>query len=101
MCIFYLLFRMRDMYDPSRETCIQQSKEMLEAVVSDDLDWNYVESVPSEKYGTIYNCKAKGCAKGFKARNFVESHLKGKHPELVRELTEKASDAVYFHNYMK
>nr|GEV63174.1 serrate RNA effector molecule [Tanacetum cinerariifolium] len=75
------------------------AKEKIDATASESLD-PYVRKIRDEKYGWKYGCGAKGCTKLFHASEFVQKHLKLKHPELVMELTAKLREDLYFQNYM-
>lgn len=79
---------------------IMTAKEKIDATASESLD-PYVRKIRDEKYGWKYGCGAKGCTKLFHASEFVQKHLKLKHPELVMELTAKLREDLYFQNYMK
>ncbi|CAK9164532.1 unnamed protein product [Ilex paraguariensis] len=76
------------------------AKEKIDAAAVEALD-PYVRKIRDEKYGWKYGCGAKGCTKLFHASEFVQKHLKLKHPELVMELTSKVREDLYFQNYMK
>ncbi|XP_071706255.1 serrate RNA effector molecule-like [Rutidosis leptorrhynchoides] len=78
---------------------IMTAKEKIDATASESLD-PYVRKIRDEKYGWKYGCGAKGCTKLFHASEFVQKHLKLKHPELVMELTSKLREDLYFQNYM-
>ncbi|PWA48226.1 serrate RNA effector molecule [Artemisia annua] len=78
---------------------IMTAKEKIDATASESLD-PYVRKIRDEKYGWKYGCGAKGCTKLFHASEFVQKHLKLKHPELVMELTAKLREDLYFQNYM-
>ncbi|XP_050224078.1 serrate RNA effector molecule [Mercurialis annua] len=78
---------------------IMAAKEKLDATAVESLD-PYVRKIRDEKYGWKYGCGAKGCTKLFHASEFVQKHLKLKHPELVMELTSKVREDLYFQNYM-
>lgn len=75
-------------------------KEKVDAAAAEALD-PYVRKIRDEKYGWKYGCGAKGCTKLFHATEFVQKHLKLKHPELVVDLTTKVREELYFKNYMK
>ncbi|PIN00604.1 hypothetical protein CDL12_26895 [Handroanthus impetiginosus] len=75
------------------------AKEKIDTAAAEALD-PYVRKIRDEKYGWKYGCGAKGCTKLFHAAEFVQKHLKLKHPELVMELTSKVREELYFENYM-
>ncbi|XP_074303079.1 serrate RNA effector molecule-like [Silene latifolia] len=75
------------------------AKEKIDAAAAEALD-PFVRKIRDEKYGWKYGCGAKGCTKLFHASEFVQKHLKLKHPELVMELTSKVREDIYFQNYM-
>ncbi|KAM7256288.1 hypothetical protein ACFE04_012029 [Oxalis oulophora] len=75
------------------------AKEKLEAVAAESLE-PYVRKIRDEKYGWKYGCGAKGCTKLFHAAEYVQKHLKLKHPELMMESTVKVCEELYFQNYM-
>ncbi|KAM0838897.1 hypothetical protein ACQ4PT_060679 [Festuca glaucescens] len=61
----------------------------------------YVKKIMDDNRGCKYGCGAKGCAKVFHAPEFVQKHLKLKHPDLVSVLTSGVQDDIYCQNYMK
>ncbi|KAK9755778.1 hypothetical protein RND81_01G049900 [Saponaria officinalis] len=75
------------------------AKEKIDAAAVEALD-PFVRKIRDEKYGWKYGCGAKGCTKLFHASEYVQKHLKLKHPELVMELTSKVREDIYFQNYM-
>ncbi|KAJ6365524.1 hypothetical protein OIU76_030328 [Salix suchowensis] len=75
------------------------AKEKIDATAVEGLD-PYVRKIRDEKYGWKYGCGAKGCTKLFHAAEFVQKHLKLKHPELLMELTAKVREELYFQNYL-
>lgn len=79
---------------------VMTAKEKIEATAAEALD-PHVRKIRDEKYGWKYGCGAKGCTKLFHAAEFVQKHLKLKHPELVMDLTSKLREELYFENYMK
>ncbi|KAL8531061.1 hypothetical protein ACS0TY_007900 [Phlomoides rotata] len=78
---------------------VMTAKEKIDATAAEALD-PHVRKIRDEKYGWKYGCGAKGCTKLFHAAEFVQKHLKLKHPELVMELTSKLREELYFENYM-
>lgn len=78
---------------------ILKAKDKIDAAASEVLD-PHVRKIRDEKYGWKYGCGAKGCTKLFHAPEFVQKHLKLKHADLVRELTSKVRENIYFDNYM-
>ncbi|PSS14561.1 Serrate RNA effector molecule like [Actinidia chinensis var. chinensis] len=78
---------------------VMTAKEKIDATAVEALD-PYVRKIRDEKYGWKYGCGAKGCTKLFHAAEFVNKHLKLKHPDLVMELTSKVREDLYFQNYM-
>jgi hypothetical protein len=95
------IFRLRDLYDPFRATCLDPTPEAMESALLDFFDFKFVATLPSEKFGLIYSCQVDGCLKVFRDRPFVHKHLKEKHPELLQQVRETSIDAVYFRNYMR
>lgn len=79
---------------------ILKAKDKIDAAASEVLD-PHVRKIRDEKYGWKYGCGAKGCTKLFHAPEFVQKHLKLKHADLVRELTSKVRENIYFDNYMR
>lgn len=79
---------------------IMTAKEKIDAAAAEALD-PYVRKIRDEKYGWKYGCGAKGCTKLFHASEFVQKHIKLKHPEVTMELTSKVREDLYFQNYMK
>lgn len=79
---------------------VMTAKEKIDATAAEALD-PFVRKIRDEKYGWKYGCGAKGCTKLFHASEFVQKHLKLKHPEVVIELTSKVREELYFQNYMK
>lgn len=79
---------------------IMTAKEKIDAAAGESLD-PYVRKIRDEKYGWKYGCGAKGCTKLFHAAEFVNKHLKLKHPELLLEVTSKVREDLYFQNYMR
>ncbi|KAG9152483.1 hypothetical protein Leryth_016413 [Lithospermum erythrorhizon] len=75
------------------------AKEKIDAAATEALD-PYVRKIKDEKYGWKYGCGAKGCTKLFHASEFVQKHLKLKHPDLLVEFTSKVCEDLYFQNYM-
>lgn len=78
---------------------IMMAKEKIDAAATEALD-PYVRKIKDEKYGWKYGCGAKGCTKLFHASEFVQKHLKLKHPDLLVESTSKVCEDLYFQNYM-
>ncbi|KAK6153178.1 hypothetical protein DH2020_012817 [Rehmannia glutinosa] len=78
---------------------VMTAKEKIDAAAAEALV-PYVRKIRDEKYGWKYGCGAKGCTKLFHAAEFVQKHLKLKHPELVMEHTSKVREELYFENYM-
>ncbi|XP_062082361.1 serrate RNA effector molecule [Humulus lupulus] len=78
---------------------IMTAKEKIDTAAAEGLD-PYVRKIRDEKYGWKYGCGAKGCTKLFHAAEFVQKHLKLKHPEIVMDLTVKVREELYFQNYM-
>ncbi|KAL8156580.1 serrate RNA effector molecule-like [Apium graveolens] len=78
---------------------IMTAKEKIDAAAGESID-PYVRKIRDEKYGWKYGCGAKGCTKLFHAAEFVNKHLKLKHPELLLEVTSKVREDLYFQNYM-
>ncbi|KAJ8749885.1 hypothetical protein K2173_013800 [Erythroxylum novogranatense] len=78
---------------------VMTAKEKIDAAAVEALE-PYVRKIRDEKYGWKYGCGAKGCTKLFHAAEFVNKHLKLKHPDLVMELTSKVREELYFQNYM-
>ncbi|KAL3828649.1 hypothetical protein ACJIZ3_017451 [Penstemon smallii] len=78
---------------------VMAAKEKIDAAAAEGLD-PYVRKIRDEKYGWKYGCGAKGCTKLFHASEFVQKHIKLKHPEVVMELTSKVREELYFQNYM-
>lgn len=76
------------------------SKEKMDAAAIEAFN-PYVRRIKDEKYGWKFGCGAKGCTKLFHAAEFVQKHLKLKHPELGMEFTSKVCEDLYFQNYMK
>ncbi|XP_051195131.1 serrate RNA effector molecule isoform X2 [Lolium perenne] len=60
----------------------------------------HVKKIMDENRGCKYGCGAKGCGKVFHAPEFVQKHLKLKHPDLVSVLTSGVQDDIYCQNYM-
>ncbi|CAM0946893.1 unnamed protein product [Alopecurus aequalis] len=60
----------------------------------------YVKKIMDENRGCKYGCGATGCGKVFHAPEFVQKHLKLKHPDLVSLLTSRVQDDIYCQNYM-
>ena len=90
------------MYHPSRETCNQLGKDMLEDAISEALDASFVDKFSARNFSNcVYKCKARNCPKVFQALKFVLNHLKGKHPDIVQSVTATASDDVYYQHFMK
>ncbi|XP_062217249.1 serrate RNA effector molecule-like [Phragmites australis] len=75
------------------------AKDKIDAATVEVLE-PYVRKVRDEKYVWTFGCGAKGCAKLFRAPEFVHKHLKLKHPDLVSVLTSRVEDDIYFQNYM-
>ncbi|CAH9083164.1 unnamed protein product [Cuscuta epithymum] len=78
---------------------VMTAKEKIDTAAVEALD-PYIRKIKDEKYGWKYGCGAKGCTKLFHASEFVNKHLKLKHPDLVLELTSKVREDLYFQNYM-
>lgn len=79
---------------------VMAAKEKIDVAASEGLD-PYVRKIRDEKYGWKYGCGAKGCTKLFHATEFVQKHLKLKHPELIADLILKMGEELYFQNYMR
>eukprot|EP00250_Pteridium_aquilinum_P005592 c15664_g1_i1 orf=644-2995(-) len=74
-------------------------KEKMESVTTQALE-PLIRKIKDEKYGWKYGCGAKNCTKLFHGPEFVQKHLKLKHPELVQDVAVKVYDELYFENYM-
>ncbi|KAL5719525.1 hypothetical protein ACHQM5_012286 [Ranunculus cassubicifolius] len=78
---------------------VMTAKDKIEAAAGEVIE-PYIRKIRDDKYGWKYGCGAKGCTKLFHASEFVQKHLRLKHPELVMELTVKVREDLYFENYM-
>lgn len=74
-------------------------KERMESVTVQALE-PFIRKIKDEKYGWKYGCGAKNCTKLFHGPEFVQKHLKLKHPELVQDVGTKVYEELYFENYM-
>ncbi|GBG58862.1 hypothetical protein CBR_g261 [Chara braunii] len=78
---------------------VMLGKEKIEKALTEALE-AYIRKIRDEKYGWKYGCGAKNCTKLFHGPEYVQKHLKLKHPDLVSELTAPVREEVYFQNYM-
>ena len=76
------------------------AKEKMEPVMLQSLE-PFIRKIKDEKYGWKYGCGAKNCTKLFHGPEFVQKHLKLKHPEIVAEASVKIFEDLYFENYMR
>ena len=76
------------------------ANDKIDAATLETLD-PYVKKIIDENHGCKYGCGATGCAKVFHAPEFVQKHLKLKHPDLVSLLTSRVQDDIYCQNYMR
>lgn len=75
-------------------------KERMESATVQSLE-PLIRKIKDEKYGWKYGCGAKNCTKLFHGPEFVQKHLKLKHPELVQDVVTKVYEELYFENYMR
>ncbi|KAH7441455.1 hypothetical protein KP509_03G039000 [Ceratopteris richardii] len=78
---------------------IMLGRDKIDSVITQALE-PLIRKIKDEKYGWKYGCGAKNCTKLFHGPEFVQKHLKLKHPELVQEITTKVHEELYFENYM-
>ncbi|KAI5073112.1 hypothetical protein GOP47_0011125 [Adiantum capillus-veneris] len=78
---------------------IMLAKDKIEITTAQALE-PLIRKIKDEKYGWKYGCGAKNCTKLFHGPEFVQKHLKLKHPELVLEVAAKVHEELYFENYM-
>lgn len=78
---------------------VMLGKDKIDSVTAQALE-PLIRKIKDEKYGWKYGCGAKNCTKLFHGPEFVQKHLKLKHPELVQETAVKVHDELYFENYM-
>jgi hypothetical protein len=79
---------------------IMISEEKLEPATARAIE-PMIRKIKDEKYGWKYGCGAKNCSKLFHGPEFVQKHLKLKHPEVVAEATTRVYEDLYFENYMR
>ncbi|KAH9316591.1 hypothetical protein KI387_025218, partial [Taxus chinensis] len=70
-------------------------RERLEAVI-EEASYHYIRKICDKKYEWKYGCGIPGCAKLFRAPEFLRKHLRGKHQEKFEDVISKARDEIYF-----
>ncbi|MCO5610115.1 hypothetical protein L7F22_064350 [Adiantum nelumboides] len=78
---------------------VMLAKDKIDTTTTEALE-PLIRKIKDEKYGWKYGCGAKSCTKLFHGSEFVQKHLKLKHPELVQEVAAKVHEELYFENYM-